>query len=94
MEAAGCVREGVRGRAVAGTRRARLAVVCSKAMPTLQLRHVAGSEPARFEVQREGGKAAPAAEVPSPVGFPVEGRPMSGHPGRYSASIFVSHASK
>jgi tetratricopeptide (TPR) repeat protein len=46
-------------------------------MPTLLLRHLAGSDPPRFVVQRAGGKETPPAEVPSPVGFPVEGRPKS-----------------
>jgi hypothetical protein len=48
-------------------------------MNILVIRHVADSDPARFEVMRPGGKglAKPVA-VPSPLGFPVEGRPESG----------------
>ena len=48
-------------------------------MATLTIRHVADTDPAQFQVVRlPDGKAADPAEVPSPVDFPVEGRPDSG----------------
>ncbi len=46
-------------------------------MGTLLLRHVAGSEPPRFYVERPGGKATSPVEIAAPSGFPVEGRPNS-----------------
>lgn len=46
-------------------------------MPILLIRHVPGSQPAQFFVERPGGRSTPHAEVPSPVGFPVEGRTKS-----------------
>jgi tetratricopeptide (TPR) repeat protein len=46
-------------------------------MAVLRVHHVAGSEPARFQLERADGKKLPEAVVPSPVGFPVEGRPHS-----------------
>lgn len=46
-------------------------------MRTLLLRHVPGSEPPRFFVERPGGKCTQPAAVASPVGFPVAGRPKS-----------------
>jgi len=46
---------------------------------TLIIRHLPGSGPAAFQVTRlSDGKATEAASPPSPVGFPVEGRPDSG----------------
>ena len=45
---------------------------------TLILRHLTGSHPAVFQVIRlRDGKTAEPASPPSPVGFPVEGRPNS-----------------
>jgi tetratricopeptide (TPR) repeat protein len=45
---------------------------------TLRIAHVAGSAPAAFQVVRLiDGKTTPQAVLPSPVGFPVEGRPNS-----------------
>lgn len=39
----------------------------------LTIRHVAGSTPPRFLVQRlRDGKAGPPTDVPSPYGYPVE----------------------
>ena len=46
-------------------------------MNTLIVRHVAKSEPAAFQVARLDGKSTDPVAVPSPVGFPVEGRPQS-----------------
>lgn len=47
----------------------------SPAVALLRINHIAGSEPAAFEVERlSDGKKASADEVPSPVTFPVEGR--------------------
>ena len=47
-------------------------------MAVLPIRHVAGSNPPRFQLQRPDGRTLPEVEVPSPVSFPVEGRPTSG----------------
>ena len=47
-------------------------------MAVLPIRHVAGSNPPRFQLQRPDGRTLPEVELPSPVGFPVEGRPTSG----------------
>jgi tetratricopeptide (TPR) repeat protein len=46
-------------------------------LTVLQIRHLAGSDPPRFQVQRlSDGKTSPATDgVPNPVGFPVEGWP-------------------
>jgi hypothetical protein len=45
---------------------------------TLRIAHVAGSDPAAFQVIRlSDGKTAPPATPLSPVGFPVDGRPSS-----------------
>jgi len=45
---------------------------------TLILRHVKGSEPTSFLVVRQSdGAASEPCAVPSPVGYPVEGRPNS-----------------
>jgi hypothetical protein len=45
---------------------------------TLIVRHLPGSHPAAFQVARlSDGKTAEPASPPSPVGFPVEGRPNS-----------------
>jgi hypothetical protein len=42
------------------------------------IRHIPGSHPAAFQVTRlSDGKTAEPASPPSPVGFPVEGRPNS-----------------
>ena len=49
-------------------------------MAVLPIRHVAGSNPPRFQLQRPDGRTLPEVEVPSPVSFPVEGRPTSGAP--------------
>lgn len=49
----------------------------ARPMLTLLLRHVADSDPPRFFVERPGGKSTPPALVPSPVGFPIAGRPKS-----------------
>ncbi len=46
-------------------------------MQTLQIRHVEGGEAEQFFVQRAIGQAGPARTVPSPRGYPVEGRPDS-----------------
>ena len=46
-------------------------------MHTLVLRHVADSDPPRFQVTRPGGRATSALAVVPPTGFPVEGRPGS-----------------
>ena len=43
-------------------------------MAVLPIRHVAGSNPPRFQVQRPDGRMLAEAELPSPVSFPVEGR--------------------
>jgi hypothetical protein len=50
-----------------------------RALPTtLIIRHLPGSSPAAFQVTRlSDGKTAEPAFPPSPVGFPVEGRPNS-----------------
>jgi CHAT domain len=46
--------------------------------PILRIAHVTGSDPAAFQVIRlRDNKTTPAATPPSPVGFPVEGRPHS-----------------
>ncbi len=47
-------------------------------MAVLPIRHVAGSNPPRFQLQRPDGRTLPEVELPSPVSFPVEGRPTSG----------------
>ena len=47
-------------------------------MAVLPIRHVASSNPPRFQLQRPDGRTLPEVEVPSPVSFPVEGRPTSG----------------
>jgi hypothetical protein len=45
---------------------------------TLTIRHLPGSDPAAFQVTRlSDGKTTEPASPPSPVGFPVEGRPSS-----------------
>ena len=45
---------------------------------TLLIRHLPGSHPAAFQVTRlSDGKTAEPASPPSPLGFPVEGRPSS-----------------
>jgi len=46
-------------------------------MKTLIIRHLKGSDPPKFEVERQGGKHSEAVTVAPPVGFPVEGRPDS-----------------
>ncbi|MGK3986910.1 tetratricopeptide repeat protein [Sorangium sp. So ce136] len=46
-------------------------------MATLYVRHIAASDPPRFEVARPAGRAAPPVAVVPPAGFPVEGRPES-----------------
>jgi hypothetical protein len=47
-------------------------------MPTLIIRHITSSEPAQFQVVRQrDGKSTDSSLVPSPFGFPVEGRPES-----------------
>ena len=46
-------------------------------MHRLSVLHVSESDPPQFQVQRDGGRMAPPAEVPSSYGFPVEGRPNS-----------------
>lgn len=44
----------------------------------LRVAHIPGSDPPAFQVVRvSDGKTAPGAKPPSPVGFPVEGRPNS-----------------
>jgi len=48
-------------------------------MYTLIIRHIAKSKPAQFEVLRGGDmKGTGSVVVPSPIGFPVKGRPDSG----------------
>ncbi len=47
-------------------------------MAVLPIRHVAGSNPPRFQLQRPDGRTLSEVELPSPVSFPVEGRPTSG----------------
>jgi tetratricopeptide (TPR) repeat protein len=48
-------------------------------MSTLVIQHVGGSQPAEFQVVRlADGRSIGPVGVPSPVGFPVEGRPQSG----------------
>jgi hypothetical protein len=45
---------------------------------TLVIRHLPDTEPPQFQVQRlSDGQTSPPAAVPSPVGFPVAGRPDS-----------------
>lgn len=45
---------------------------------TLAIRHIPGSEPPQFQVVRlSDGKSTHPATLPSPFGFPVEGRPNS-----------------
>src|SRR5262245_54572007 len=44
---------------------------------TLLIRHTQNTDPALFEVQRPGGKAAAVVEVPAPTRAVVEGRPES-----------------
>jgi hypothetical protein len=47
-------------------------------MKTLIVRHVDQSDPAQFQVVRlSDGKTVGPVVVPSPVGFPVVGRPNS-----------------
>jgi len=44
----------------------------------LRVRHDPDSDPPQFEVEDPGsGRRTPKAAVPSPAGFPVEGRPAS-----------------
>jgi hypothetical protein len=52
----------------------------ARALPsTLIIRHIPESHPAAFQVTRlSDGKTTEPASPPSPVGFPVEGRPSSG----------------
>lgn len=46
--------------------------------PTLIVKHLPGSSPARFQLCRlSDGKTAPPIEVVTPIGFPVQGRPNS-----------------
>lgn len=47
-------------------------------MAVLPIRHVPGSNPPRFQLRRPDGRTLAEVEVPSPVSFPVEGRPTSG----------------
>ncbi len=44
-------------------------------MDAIIISHLAGTEPARFEVIRSNGQRALAVEVPSPYQFPVQERP-------------------
>src|SRR5262245_45685793 len=47
-------------------------------LQTLVIRHLADGPPARFQVVRLGdAKSTPGIVVPSPVGYPVAGRPDS-----------------
>ena len=51
----------------------------SSAENTLIVRHLPGTDPVSFQVVRlRDGKMSQPAIVPSPFGFPVEGRPNSG----------------
>ena len=45
---------------------------------TLVIRHMPDSDPPEFQVAREDQKTSEPAQVVSPFGFPVEGRPKSG----------------
>ncbi len=48
------------------------------AINTLIIRHIDGSDPAQFQVVRlSDGKSTGPVSVPSPIGFPVEGRANS-----------------
>jgi hypothetical protein len=46
-------------------------------MQALFITHVESTDPAQFQVERTGGRRSAPTVVPSPVGFPVEGRPGS-----------------
>ncbi|MDM8526432.1 hypothetical protein QUF80_23895 [Desulfococcaceae bacterium HSG8] len=48
-------------------------------MNTLIIRHITGTDPASFELMRlsDGKRTSKPVEIPSPVGFPVEGHPDS-----------------
>jgi len=44
-------------------------------MHSLKIQHVEGSDPAQFLITRlSDGKSVGPVDVPTPVGFPVEGR--------------------
>ena len=47
-------------------------------MHTLKIQHVEGSDPPEFQITRPDGKSVDPVVVPSPVGFPVEGRRATG----------------
>lgn len=49
--------------------------LAGNSMEAIIISHLAGTEPARFEVIRPNGQRAPAVELPSPYQFPVQDRP-------------------